>query len=127
MKPVCRYYLADGVRFSAQSTWLEVFKEEGRRVVGRHLPDTLDYYVTAAKQATGSKIDGFVRRLSNITNVADLYWFPCESGSKVLMTKNCKILQMKKSLIFKNKICNFLSVGHRERRPGYKQKRTKST
>jgi hypothetical protein len=57
MEPVCRYYLADGVRFSAQSTWLEVFKEEGRRVVGRHLPDTLDYYVTAAKQAAGSKID----------------------------------------------------------------------
>jgi hypothetical protein len=71
MEPVCRYYLADGVRFSAQSTWLEVFRDEGRRVVGRHLPDTLDYYVTAAKQATGSKIDGFVLRLSNITNVVD--------------------------------------------------------
>jgi hypothetical protein len=30
MKPVCRYYLADGVRFSAQYTWLEVFKEGGK-------------------------------------------------------------------------------------------------
>jgi hypothetical protein len=29
MKPVCRYYLGDGLRFSAQSTWLEMFKEEG--------------------------------------------------------------------------------------------------
>ena len=47
---VYRYYLADGVRFCAQSTWLEVFRDQGRRMVARHLPDTLEYYIAAAQQ-----------------------------------------------------------------------------
>lgn len=49
-KQFFRYYLADGVRFCAQSTWLDVFKDQGRRMVARHLQDTVEYYTSAAQQ-----------------------------------------------------------------------------
>ncbi len=71
----CRYYLADGVRFCGQSTWLEVFRDQGRRLVIRFLPDTLQYYTAAALQAGQGKRAAVARDISRDPFSEWIYYF----------------------------------------------------
>jgi hypothetical protein len=45
--------------------------------------------------------------LSLLDDVVDQRWFQCRSGSRVLMIKNCEILQQKANHFFSTKISIF--------------------
>ncbi|XP_065058563.1 uncharacterized protein LOC135686289 [Rhopilema esculentum] len=48
LPPMClnRYYLAEGVRLFNQQTWKQVVGEQGKELVGKHLKNVVEFYVS---------------------------------------------------------------------------------